>query len=297
MGTLKTIEKKKIRFLMNFDYNNILGRLKFVLGKEASFFANIRVRQNDISWSSGDDIGAKSLSDASEIEKQTIRESIDDQIVKINNKIEKDDLIGAYAKQITTYPSEEFVYFTQVNGKYKIVLTGWGCLEDTKENHEIKKRPDISQNDNSISGNNQSNLSVPQSIMDDSTRIDSSASKQGTFINGNIKTNLHKEENKRSKKDILKSIILVLLAAFIALIIPIFLTGAANRFVADITGQWYLNGLSRIIITLFVAISTYSAAYILIRFSILRKSIVFNIVCFILTFVWSVLMGIAWIPD
>lgn len=304
MSILKSIEKEKVKFLMDFDYNNVLGRLKFVLGKDASFFADIRVRQNDITWSTKDNFETKLLSEASESEKQIVKLSINNLIAKVKNIIEKDALIGDFAKQITTYPSEEFVFFTHVNGEYKVVLTGWGFLEATKQSRENKNRSDINRNNYSGVENNQSTLTVPQSIMNGSSRMVSSTLKQRQkmtpdefFINEHKEKNIHKGENEHSKIVIFKSIIFILLAAFIALIIPVFLTGVVNRLVADITGQWYLNGLSRVLITIFVAIFTYSVAYILIRFSILRKSIVFNIVCFILTFVWSAFMGIAWIPD
>ena len=120
----------------------------------------------------------------------------------------------------------------------------------------------------------------------------------GFFIANNKNRSRDIEDTQsNSKLVILKSIILILLAAIIALIIPMILTGGLNRLVADITHQWYLNGFSRVVITVIVAIVTYSVSYALIRFTTFKKSIVFNVVCFILTFLWAVCMGIAWIPD
>lgn len=304
MGVLKTITKEKIRFLMGFDYNNVLGRLKFVLGKDAYFFSDIRVRQNDVKWSTNANASLKPLMEASEVEKKNIKQFVDDKIVTFNQIIEKDSLIGDYAKQITTYPSEEFVYYTEVNGKYQIVLTGWGCLEAAKEGSEInvyKSAETLQKTNKTIHPDLLTKKDENAKNISSTTRF---ASKQeiktrpeGFFINDNKTKALNKKENNHTKIEVFKSIILVLLAAFIALMIPVILTGAVNRLVADITGQWYLNGLSRVLITVFVAIITYSLAYILIRFTTLRKSIVFNIVCFILTFIWSIFMGIAWIPD
>ena len=76
MSILKTIEKEKVKFLMDFDYNNVLGRLKFVLGKDASFFADIRVRQNDVTWSTKDDKEYGVFTDANDSEKQIIKEAV-----------------------------------------------------------------------------------------------------------------------------------------------------------------------------------------------------------------------------
>ena len=50
MNVLKTVGKREIKFLMDFDYNNILGRLKFILRSESSFFADVQIRQTDITW-------------------------------------------------------------------------------------------------------------------------------------------------------------------------------------------------------------------------------------------------------
>lgn len=116
------------------------------------------------------------------------------------------------------------------------------------------------------------------------------------YTNDNIKNDPVKEERKYSRKTIVKSVILILMAVIIALILPLFLTGALNRIVADITHQWYLNATSRIIITIIVTIITYSIAYIIIRFTTFKKSVIFNVICFLLTFIWSICVGVILMP-
>lgn len=134
MSILKTIEKEKVKFLMDFDYNNVLGRLKFVLGKDASFFADIRVRQNDVTWSTKDDKEYGSFTDANESEKQIIKDKVDEQIEKLSAIISGDSLIGPHTKKIISFPSNQYIYYTIKDGVYDVILTGWGC--DTTESKE-----------------------------------------------------------------------------------------------------------------------------------------------------------------
>lgn len=131
MSILKTIEKEKVKFLMDFDYNNVLGRLKFVLGKDASFFADIRVRQNDVTWSTKDDKEYGSFTEANESEKQIIKEKVDEQIDKLSDVISGDSLIGPHTDKIISFPSNQYIFYTINNGVYDVILTGWGC--DTME--------------------------------------------------------------------------------------------------------------------------------------------------------------------
>ena len=139
MSTLKTIEKEKVKFLMDFDYNNVLGRLKFVLGKDASFFSEIRVRQNDVTWSTKDDKVYGAFIDASDSEKQLIKESVDNQIEKLSSIISGDSLIGPHTEKIISFPSNQYIYYTVKDGVYNVILTGWGC--DTTEPKEKDETP------------------------------------------------------------------------------------------------------------------------------------------------------------
>ena len=131
MSILKTVEKEKVKFLMDFDYNNVLGRLKFVLGKDASFFADIRVRQNDVTWSTKDDKEYGSYSDANNSEKQILKEKVQEKIEKLSDAISGDSLIGPHTGKIVSFPSSQYIYYTVKEGIYDVVLTGWGC--DTTE--------------------------------------------------------------------------------------------------------------------------------------------------------------------
>ena len=146
MSILKTIEKEKVKFLMDFDYNNVLGRLKFVLGKDASFFADIRVRQNDVTWSTKDDKEYGSFTDANDSEKQIIKEAFDEQIEKLSSVISGDSLIGPHTEEITSFPSNQYIYYTVKDGVYNVILTGWGCdtteAKEKEDNLKQEQTPD-----------------------------------------------------------------------------------------------------------------------------------------------------------
>ena len=131
---------------MDFDYNNVLGRLKFVLGKDASFFADIRVRQNDVTWSTKDDKEYGAFTDANDSEKQIIKEAVDDQLEKLSSIISDDPLIGPHTEKILSFPSNQYIYYTVKDGVYHVILTGWGC--DTIEPKEKDETPKQEQTPN-----------------------------------------------------------------------------------------------------------------------------------------------------
>lgn len=118
---------------MDFDYNNILGRLKFVLGKDASFFADTLVRRNDIIWSTKERKEYESLASVSENERQILKERFGDRIAQLSAIISEDTLLGPHVQTIMSFPSEEFIYYYVDGGIYNFILTGWGCSTTEKE--------------------------------------------------------------------------------------------------------------------------------------------------------------------
>lgn len=104
-------------------------------------------------------------------------------------------------------------------------------------------------------------------------------------------------KNKHVSVNICKHIFFILLAAIVALAIPFYFTDLINRIVAYYTNQWYLSGTSRVFITLFITMISYKAAFYMIKLTPLKNSKIFNILCFVLTFLWSVFMGLIMMPD
>ena len=159
MSVLKTIEKGKVKFLMDYDYNNILGRLKFVLGQDAFFFADIQVRKNDITWSTKSKLEYKPFCEASESERQIIKKSIDVQKQRISRIISGDALIGGVMNQIMTFPSEQYVYYALYNDDYNVIIAGWGCCQ-MEHQHEEHGYNQVEHSHNKVASNHQ-NKGIP----------------------------------------------------------------------------------------------------------------------------------------
>ena len=172
MSILKTIEKEKVKFLMDFDYNNVLGRLKFVLGKDASFFADIRVRQNDVTWSTKDDKEYGSFTDANDSEKKIIKEAVDEQIEKLSAVISGDSLIGPHTDKIISFPSSQYIYYTIKNGVYDVILTGWGCdTTEPKDEDGIVEENHVNVSPESVEPDNEKEDSKDSIEQDDDSDI------------------------------------------------------------------------------------------------------------------------------
>ena len=142
MTSLKTTNRAQIEFLMDFDYNNVLGRLKFVLGVDSSLFANILVRNDYVIWSVRNDKVYIPLSEAEDATVVVVKNELKNRLNQLSVLISEDSLIGSYLSEIISYPSSEYVFYCQENGYLDIVLAGWGCKiqgEDSKVNLKVRK--------------------------------------------------------------------------------------------------------------------------------------------------------------
>lgn len=106
---------------------------------------------------------------------------------------------------------------------------------------------------------------------------------------------MFKREDKSSRK-YTKDIVLIIVAALVALIVPISTTGLVNQIVSEITSQWYLSGTSRVIITVMMTIVTYLLSFLIIRRTIMKKSIIFIVISLFWTFIWCVVAGLVYMP-
>ena len=128
MNILKTVNRGDVRFVMTFNYNNIKGRLKNILGNDAEFFAEIQISKDEISWKVADDKNYMPLSSAVGEEEAHIKELLRERLSHVHETISFDKLLGEHADNILKYPSDEYVYFSENNGIYDLVITGWGCM-------------------------------------------------------------------------------------------------------------------------------------------------------------------------
>lgn len=147
MGILRTEEKKLVRFLMNYDYNNILGRIKYVLGHNTSFFSEIKVKSDKIIWYTNKEYDYRSLSDANGDEKEEIEAKYSQLLEEYSASISTDSLLGPVLSKIITIPSNDCIFYSYDSGDLDIIVTGWGCeieslitappKDDTPNQHEV----------------------------------------------------------------------------------------------------------------------------------------------------------------
>lgn len=170
---------------MDYDYNNILGRLKFDLGQDSFFFADIQVRKTDITWSTKSNLEYKPLCEASETEKQAVRKSIEVQKQKISRIIAADTLIGSVVNKITTFPSEQYVFYASYNGDYAIIIAGWGCL--LMEQYEENESNIVGMTRNNIISNKNKTIPIKENVERNKFQANHPKVPDGFFIkDGNI---------------------------------------------------------------------------------------------------------------
>lgn len=104
MKTLKSATKAEVQLLMDFDYNNVLGRIKYVLGKEATLFSDILIKNSEIHWMVRDDSEYVSLTDLSSDVQSEVKGALNGRISYVSGIISGDSLIGAHSDKILSYP-------------------------------------------------------------------------------------------------------------------------------------------------------------------------------------------------
>lgn len=91
-------------------------------------------------------------------------------------------------------------------------------------------------------------------------------------------------------------ILLTLVAILVAIFAPLFLMGIIyptfQVFLPE--GNVILTPNLRITATILMSIVDFGMAYLLIYHTAKRKKIVFNVVCYILTLLWCIFMGVMW---
>lgn len=136
MKTLKSTTKSEVQLLMDFDYNNVLGRIKYVLGKEATLFSDVLIKNSEIYWMVRDDSEYVSLTELSSDVQSEVKGILNRRISYVSGIISGDSLIGVYSDKILTYPSDEYVFVKEGTGNGDIIITGWGCMSSAHDNND-----------------------------------------------------------------------------------------------------------------------------------------------------------------
>lgn len=145
MKTLKSATKSEVQLLMDFDYNNVLGRIKYVLGKEASLFSDILIKNSEIHWMVRDDSTYVSLTELSSKVQSEVKGALSGRISYVSGIISGDSLIGAHFDKILSYPSDEYVFVKEGKGNGDIIITGWGCKSSALDNKDVSHIEDCAE--------------------------------------------------------------------------------------------------------------------------------------------------------
>lgn len=91
-------------------------------------------------------------------------------------------------------------------------------------------------------------------------------------------------------------LLLIIVAAVLAIFLPIFMMPiiypAFQIFLPE--GNVILTPTIRITATILMSVIDYGISYILIYHTVKRRRIWFNIICYILTLLWCIVMGMLW---
>ena len=228
MKTLQKISKNQVQFLIDLDYNNILGRLKYTLGTKSTIFSDIYVKSREIIWSVKDDSDFVSLLEADDQTKKLIITDLTDRLKEIKDIIQSDDLLKDFHEDLLKFPSEAFVFYDRVNIN-NIVVTAWGCkllVEETEtqansvvnqRTHDEEEIPKIEKIEAPVS---ESEVTVERT--DEIKEEISEISVSESLTKGTINNTLQKESGSKSATGwLIATYIFALLGGFLGIIIGI----------------------------------------------------------------------------
>ena len=127
MNVLKTTNRNEIKFLMDFNYNNVKLRLNQILEKDAMTFADIVIKKSEICWLTPDSEEYIPVPTASVEDKHALMNLLNEKLCKIREAISIDKLLGIHSNELLNYHGDDYVFYTVNKGEYSIIITGWGC--------------------------------------------------------------------------------------------------------------------------------------------------------------------------
>lgn len=127
MKQLIKINNSELGFRLKLNYNNVYARLKMLLGKDASFFADISPKSTSTTWYADDNAEYLPLSEASEAEKSLILSQLNQTINRVSKELKTSPELSPYADEIIEVPEYSFIFYRKIEDTYKIILTAWGC--------------------------------------------------------------------------------------------------------------------------------------------------------------------------
>lgn len=129
MKPIIKVNNSELSFRLKLNYNNVYSRLKMLLGKSASLFADISTKSAATTWYADDDAEYAALSDAPKSELRDLMLSLSQVLKAVKKEIDKSQELAPYAGDIMEVPDNSFVFYRRVDGGYQFVLAGWGCKQ------------------------------------------------------------------------------------------------------------------------------------------------------------------------
>lgn len=98
-----------------------------LLGKKASFFADISTKSSGTTWYADDDAEYFRLSEAPKEEIDVLSVALGEAVSSVRKELSVAPELANYVDDILEIPDNSFVFYRREDSRYKFVLTGWGC--------------------------------------------------------------------------------------------------------------------------------------------------------------------------
>lgn len=173
MRQIIKVNNSELSFRLKLNYNNVYSRLRMLLGKSASLFADIKTMSSTTTWYADDDADYTALSEAPKSEVREIMVRLNSVLKNAKKEIDKSDELTPFSDDILEVPDNSYVFYRKLSdGTYKFILAGWGCkqahtavsetgglikrvsktLDLDDESQKREKRKYISDDDSEIAG-------------------------------------------------------------------------------------------------------------------------------------------------
>ena len=127
MKQLLKISNADLSYRLNLNYNNVFSRLKMLLGKKASLFADISTKSSGTTWYSDDDAEYSRLSEAPKEDVNNLSVALNDAVSAVRKELSVAPELANYVDDILEIPDNSFVFYRKDGAGYKFILAGWGC--------------------------------------------------------------------------------------------------------------------------------------------------------------------------
>lgn len=127
MKTLVKINNSELSYRLKLNYNTVFSRLKMLLGRKASLFADISTKSTVTTWYSDDDSDYLRLNEAPKGEVNAISVALNQVVTDVRKELSSSPELSKYVDDILEVPDNSFVFYRKTSDGYKFVLAGWGC--------------------------------------------------------------------------------------------------------------------------------------------------------------------------